>query len=75
MDQSRGLFGALGVRLGFPKADPIVGILITIAILIIVWRSAKDVLTRALDGVEPGVLPEIQHAASHVPGVREVKSS
>ena len=66
------LFGALGVWLGYPKADPIIGILITIAILIIVWRSAKEVFTRALDGVEPEVVSKIQHAASHVPGVREV---
>ena len=66
------LFGALGVWLGYPKADPIIGILITIAILIIVWRSAKEVFTRALDGVEPEVVSKIRHAASHVPGVREV---
>src|SRR5829696_747213 len=35
------LFGAIGVWLGFPLADPIVGLLITIAILRIVWDSAK----------------------------------
>src|SRR5207249_1935501 len=31
------LFGALGVWLGVPLADPIVGLLITAAILVIVW--------------------------------------
>ncbi len=67
------LFGALGVWLGFPLADPIVGLLITAAILVIVWSSAKEVISRALDGVEPDVLSEVQHAASHVAGVREVK--
>jgi cation diffusion facilitator family transporter len=66
------LFGALGVWLGYSKADPIIGILITIAILVIVWRSARDVFTRALDGVEPDILSEIQQAASHVAGVRQV---
>lgn len=66
------LVGAIGVWLGYPKADPIIGILITIAILVIVWRSAKDVFTRALDGIEPEVLSEIQHSTSHVAGVRQV---
>ena len=46
--------GAFGVWLGFPLADPIVGLLITLAILGIVWQSAKAVFTRMLDGVEPG---------------------
>ncbi len=67
------LFGALGVWLGFPLADPIIGILITAAILVIVWRSAKEVISRALDGVEPDVLSEVQHAAAHVAGVHEVR--
>jgi cation diffusion facilitator family transporter len=47
------LFGAVGVWLGYPLADPIVGLLITIAILKIVWDSGKSVFTRLLDGVGP----------------------
>ena len=64
--------GALGVWLGFPLADPIVGLGITIAIFGIVWQSARSVLTRMLDGVEPGLVDEIEHAASHVPGIGKV---
>jgi len=64
--------GAFGVWLGFPLADPIVGLLITIAIFGIVWQSAKAVLTRMLDGVEPNVTHEIRHAAEHVDGIRAV---
>lgn len=64
--------GALGVWLGFPLADPIVGLLITIAILGIVWQSAKAVLVRMLDGVDPTVTNEIRHAATHVAGVRRI---
>ncbi len=63
------LVGAIGVSMGFPIADPIVGLLITAAILVIVWQSVKTVLTRALDGVEPEVTDEVRHAARHVPGV------
>lgn len=66
------LFGALGVYLGYPVADPIVGLLITAAILGIVWQSAKAIFTRMLDGVEPDVIAEIRHAVHHVPGVEDV---
>jgi len=66
------LLGAIGVKLGFPLADPVIGLLITIAILGIVWQSAKAVITRMLDGVEPEVIDEIDHAARHATGVREV---
>jgi len=60
------VLGAIGVWLGFPLADPIVGLLITVAIFGIVWQSAKAVFTRMLDGVEPALLEEIRHAAGHV---------
>ena len=66
------LFGAIGVWLGYPAADPIVGLLITAAILVIVWQSGKAVFTRLLDGVDPEVLDEIRHTAGHVAGVAEV---
>lgn len=64
--------GAVGVWLGFPLADPIVGLLITIAIFGIVWQSARSVLTWMLDGVEPGILDEVEHAAQHVAGIDAV---
>lgn len=66
------LAGAIGVWQGFPLADPIVGLVITAAILRIVWQSGRAVFTRLLDGVDPEVIDEISHAVSHVPGVREV---
>jgi len=66
------LAGAVGVWLGYPLADPIVGLLIAGAILVIVWQSGKAVFTRLLDGVEPEAIEEIRHAASQVPGVEDV---
>ncbi len=66
------LLGAGGVWLGYPLADPIVGVLITIAILFIVWESGKTVFVRMLDGVEPEVLDEVIHATHHVDGVTDV---
>jgi len=66
------LAGAIGVWLGYPLADPLVGLGITLAILRIVWQSARAVFTRMLDGVDPEVIDEISHAAHHVTGVRAV---
>ncbi|MER8880922.1 cation diffusion facilitator family transporter, partial [Mesorhizobium sp. M0684] len=68
------VLGAIGVWLGFPLADPIVGLLITLAIFAIVWQSSKAVLTRMLDGVEPAIIDEIHHAAEHVSGIGRVES-
>src|SRR5215211_2901689 len=66
------VLGAAGVWLGFPLADPIVGLLITLATFGIVWQSARAVITRALDGVEPAILDEIRHATEHVMGIKQV---
>ena len=68
------VLGAVGVWAGFPLADPIIGLLITITILGIVWQSAKSVIVRALDGVEPAIVDEIQHAAEHVKGTKIVSA-
>jgi len=66
------VLGAAGVWLGFPLADPIIGLLITVAIFGIVWQSSRAVITRMLDGVDPAVVNELQHAAEHVPGINKV---
>jgi len=66
------LGGAVGVWLGFPLADPLIGLFITIAILRIVWESARAVFGRMLDGVDPEVVDEIRHAIDHVEGVKDV---
>jgi cation diffusion facilitator family transporter len=66
------VLGALGVWLGFPLADPIVGLLITLMIFAIVWQSVKAVFTRMLDGVDPGITVEIRHAAEFAPGILRV---
>jgi cation diffusion facilitator family transporter len=66
------LFGAVGVWLGYPLADPIIGLVITAAIFAIVIQSGKSILTRMLDAAEPQVMEEIRHAAAHVPEVKEV---
>ena len=66
------LFGAIGVWLGFPLADPIVGLVISAAILRIVVETSKSVFSRLLDGVEPEVPDDVRNVATLTDGVREV---
>lgn len=48
--------GVIGVWLGFPLADPIVGLIITIAIVILLWGTARDIGSRLLDGIDPDLV-------------------
>lgn len=66
------LFAAGGVWLGYPLADPLVGLGITVVILGIVWQAGRAVVARVLDGIEPSVLGTVEHAAHHVDGVRDI---
>ena len=66
------LIGAIGVAVGFPILDPLVGLGITVAILFIVKDAAKAVFARLLDGIEPSILAEVEHAPLHVAGVEGV---
>jgi len=66
------LAGAIGVWLGFPLADPLVGFAIGIAILVIVWGAAKDMWLRMMDAVDPAVTHLVEATARSVPGVMDV---
>ena len=68
------LIGVIGTWLGFPLTDPIVGIGITIAILFIVKDAARAVWHRLIDGIEPEILDDIEHAPSHIAGVQAVRN-
>jgi cation diffusion facilitator family transporter len=67
------VFGALGVWLGFPLADPIIGVLITAAILIVLRTAARDVFGRLLDGVDPHLVDSAEQALAAEPGVLAVR--
>lgn len=66
--------GAGGVALGFPLADPIIGLVITIAILAVLRSAARDVFRRLMDGVEPELVDTVETALVAEPGVRGVRS-
>lgn len=44
----------------------------TVAILFIVKDAARSIWRRLMDGIEPEILAEVEHAPLHVPGVHEV---
>jgi cation diffusion facilitator family transporter len=66
------LIGVIGTLSGFPIADPLVGLGITVAILLITKDAARTMWHRVMDAVDPGLIDRLEHAASHIPGVQSV---
>lgn len=64
--------GALFVVAGFPIADPIVGLLITVAILAVLKGAVTEVFRRLMDGVDPQLVDQAEHALRHVVGVEAI---
>ncbi|MDR6971991.1 cation diffusion facilitator family transporter [Leifsonia shinshuensis] len=63
------VLGALGVMLGFPLADPIVGLLISAAIIVLLWGTVRSIGRRLLDGIEPHLVDQLEHALAETSGV------
>lgn len=68
------VLSAAGVALGFPLADPIVGLLITFAILAVLCTAAREVFRRLLDGIDPELVDAAEAALAAEPGVTAVRS-
>lgn len=68
------LIGAGGVALGFPLADPIIGLVITVAILAVLRTAVRDVFRRLMDGVDPEFIDTAEAALAARPGVQAVHS-
>ena len=66
------VLGALGSLAGVPLIDPIVGLLITVAILVIVKDTGLTMWRRLMDAVEPGVVDDIERVARGIPGAIDV---
>jgi len=64
--------GAVGSAIGWELADPVVGLVITVAILGIVRTAARDIYRRLMDAVDPTLVDEVTHVLSHVDGVEHV---
>jgi len=68
------LAGVVGVWLGYPLLDPIVGLGIGAAILVIVWKSARDIYYRVMDAVDPEITELVRKTVSGVQDVIEVNN-
>jgi cation diffusion facilitator family transporter len=68
------LFGAGGVALGYPLADPIVGLIITVAILAVLRGAVRDIFRRLMDAVDPELVDVAEASLAARPGVRSVRS-
>jgi cation diffusion facilitator family transporter len=66
------VLGATGAWLGFDAADPIAGLLISLAILAVLRRAAGDVLRRLMNSVDPKIVDGIEREAVHVEGVEKL---
>jgi cation diffusion facilitator family transporter len=64
--------GVIGVWLGFPQADAIIGFFIAAAILWILVSSLRTTLRRLMDGVDEGVVDQMTAVIAAVPGVVSV---
>jgi divalent metal cation (Fe/Co/Zn/Cd) transporter len=61
-----------GAWLGFERADPAVGLIISIAIFAVLRTAARQVFHRLMDAVDPAIVTQIEEAASDVNGVERV---
>ncbi|SEO15226.1 cation diffusion facilitator family transporter [Actinacidiphila rubida] len=63
------LLGAGGVAVGWPWADPVVGLFITAAILLVLKDAAREVYRRLMDAVDPALVDTAEAALRTVDGV------
>jgi len=67
------LLGAAGVALGWRAADPMIGLLITVAILGVLRSAARQVGARLMDAVDPALVDQATAAVTSVTGIRDVR--
>jgi cation diffusion facilitator family transporter len=68
------VFGAAGVAAGWTLADPVIGLVITAAILAVLRTAARDIYRRLMDGVDPDLVEAAETALRHEPGVVDVRA-
>jgi cation diffusion facilitator family transporter len=66
------LLGAGGVALGWDWADPVVGLLITVAILAVLRQAAREIYRRLMDAVDPALVDQAERTLRATGGVLDV---
>jgi cation diffusion facilitator family transporter len=68
------VIGAVGVALGWQLADPVVGVVITLAILIVVKNAARDIYRRLMDAVDPTLVEQVKAILAGVDGIDAIEA-
>ena len=63
------LLGVGGVALGWDWADPVVGLVITVAILAVLRQAAREIYRRLMDAVDPVLVDQVEQTLLATPGV------
>jgi cation diffusion facilitator family transporter len=63
------LLGVGGVAIGWDWADPVVGLLITVAILAVLRQAAREIYRRLMDAVDPALVDQVEQTLRATPGV------
>jgi cation diffusion facilitator family transporter len=63
------LLGVGGVALGWDRADPVVGLVITAAILAVLRQAAREIYRRLMDAVDPALVDQVEQTLRATPGV------
>ena len=66
------LVGAAGVAIGWHWADPVVGLLITVAILFVLKDAGREVYRRLMDAVDPAMVDQVEATLRSTPQVLDV---
>jgi cation diffusion facilitator family transporter len=63
------VIGAVFVAAGVPRADPIVGLVITAAVTVVLLGATRTIYRRLMDSVDPGLVDQVEGVLRAVPGV------
>jgi cation diffusion facilitator family transporter len=66
------VLAAGGAALGWRWADPVVGLIITVAIAFVLRDAAREVYRRLMDRVDPELVDRAEQSLRTVPGVHDV---
>jgi cation diffusion facilitator family transporter len=66
------LLGAGGVALGWDWADPVVGLVITVAILAVLRQAAREIYRRLMDAVDPALVDQAEDTLRGTAGVLDI---
>lgn len=63
------LLGVAGAAAGWDWADPVVGLLIVVAILAVLRQAAREIYRRLMDAVDPALVERAERTLRATPGV------